>query len=276
MGSAYQHCEALVRAHDRERYLATLFAAADKRRHLIALYAFDLELRRLPDAVREPMAGEIRLQWWRDVLAGERDSEALSNPVSAALLKTLHEAALPRSHLFTAVDARQFDLISQPTQTYKELATYLDETTGSIMTVAANVLDPQWDAAVAAQSAGRAQGVTQILRSLAHDVSHGRLFVPLETLAAKEVHTASVMAGENSEGLREALGILRELAAASLHQFRSLDIGERVLPAFLQLALLPAYFTRMKRAADPLRTSAELSGLRSQFLLWRAARSGKV
>jgi phytoene synthase len=222
------------------------------------------------------MAGEIRLQWWRDVLAGERDSEALSNPVSAALLKTLHEAALPRSHLFTAVDARQFDLISQPTQTYKELATYLDETTGSIMTVAANVLDPQWDAAVAAQSAGRAQGVTQILRSLAHDVSHGRLFVPLETLAAKEVHTASVMAGENSEGLREALGILRELAAASLHQFRSLDIGERVLPAFLHLALLPAYFTKMKRAADPFRTSAELSGLRSQFLLWRAARSGKV
>jgi phytoene synthase len=276
MGSAYQHCEALVRDHDRERYLASLFAAADKRRHLVALYAFDLELRRLPDAVREPMAGEIRLQWWRDVLAGERDSEALSNPVSAALLETLHEATLPRSHLFTAVDARQFDLIGQPTQTCGELATYLDKTTGSIMTVAANVLDPRWDAAVAAQSAGRAQGITQILRSLAHDVSHGRLFVPLETLAAKEVHTASVMAGENSEGLREALGSLRELAAASLDEFRSLNIGERVLPAFLHLALLPAYFTKMKRAVDPFRTSAELSGLRSQFLLWRAARSGKV
>ena len=35
-----------------------------------ALYAFNLEIARTRELAREPMPGEIRLQWWRDVLAG--------------------------------------------------------------------------------------------------------------------------------------------------------------------------------------------------------------
>ena len=35
------------------------------------------------------MPCEIRLQWWREVLEGERTGEAAANPVAASLLKTL-------------------------------------------------------------------------------------------------------------------------------------------------------------------------------------------
>ena len=48
------------------------------------------------DRVREPMPGEIRLQWWRDVLNGERAGEAAANPVAAALIETIARFALPR------------------------------------------------------------------------------------------------------------------------------------------------------------------------------------
>ena len=48
-----------------------------------------LEIARVRDLAREPMPGEIRLQWWREVLAGERDGEAAAHPVAAALRKTL-------------------------------------------------------------------------------------------------------------------------------------------------------------------------------------------
>ena len=41
---------------------------------------------RVREAVREPLAGEIRLQWWSDVLAGEGRGEVAANPVAAALL----------------------------------------------------------------------------------------------------------------------------------------------------------------------------------------------
>ncbi len=68
---AQSHCEALVREGDPDRYLATLFAPAAARPHLFALYAFSLTVARVREAASNPMAGEIRLQWWRDALQGE-------------------------------------------------------------------------------------------------------------------------------------------------------------------------------------------------------------
>ncbi|MGZ8323236.1 MAG: squalene/phytoene synthase family protein, partial [Rhodoplanes sp.] len=61
---SYAHCEALVRAADKDRFLASLFAPAERRRRLFALYAFNAEIARVREVVRTPIAGEIRLQWW--------------------------------------------------------------------------------------------------------------------------------------------------------------------------------------------------------------------
>ena len=65
---SFRHCEENVRSNDGDRYLATLFAPADKRPFLFALYAFNLEIARVRETIHETMAGEIRLQWWRDVV----------------------------------------------------------------------------------------------------------------------------------------------------------------------------------------------------------------
>ena len=80
-----KYCAALVREVDRDRYLAALFAPDDRRSALFALYAFNIEISRTRDLAREPMPGEIRLQWWREVLEGERADEAKANPVAASL-----------------------------------------------------------------------------------------------------------------------------------------------------------------------------------------------
>ena len=83
------HCEALVRAADKDRFLATLFAPAEHRGALFALYAFNLEVARVREVVREPLSGEIRLQWWSDVLRGEGRGEVGAHPVAAALRATI-------------------------------------------------------------------------------------------------------------------------------------------------------------------------------------------
>ncbi|HKA47116.1 MAG TPA: squalene/phytoene synthase family protein, partial [Methyloceanibacter sp.] len=59
----------IARDGDPDRYLSALFAPAAARDHLLALYAFNVELARVGELVHEPQLGEIRLQWWRDVLA---------------------------------------------------------------------------------------------------------------------------------------------------------------------------------------------------------------
>ena len=84
MQDAFAYCEAQVRAGDRDRFLAALFAPAQHRAGLFALYAFNLEIARVREAARTPMAGEIRLQWWSDVLAGK--ARGAPRPVRSLLL----------------------------------------------------------------------------------------------------------------------------------------------------------------------------------------------
>ena len=58
-----------MRHHDRDRFQTALFAPAERREALFALYAFNYEIARVREAVREPMLGQIRLQWWREAIA---------------------------------------------------------------------------------------------------------------------------------------------------------------------------------------------------------------
>ena len=57
MLEAYAHCEQLVREADKDRFLATLFAPADRRPHLYALYAFNIEISRVREASHNALPG---------------------------------------------------------------------------------------------------------------------------------------------------------------------------------------------------------------------------
>src|SRR5208337_2756655 len=114
MQDAHAHCEALVRAADKDRFLASLFAPVDRRRDLLALYAFNVEIGRVRELAREPMPGEIRLQWWRDALAGRGHGGVAGHPVVAALGETIARCALPVEPLVGLIDAHAFDLYDDP------------------------------------------------------------------------------------------------------------------------------------------------------------------
>src|SRR3569623_3097589 len=140
MPSNADHCAALVREADRDRYLATLFAPQDNRAALFALYAFNIELIRVRDVAREPMPGEIRLQWWREVLEGKRDGEAAAHPVAAALMEGLRRHALTPDRLPGIVDAHQFDLYDDPMGTLDDLDNYAVMTQSALLDVAIAML----------------------------------------------------------------------------------------------------------------------------------------
>jgi len=110
---AFAYCETLVRDGDKDRFLASLFAPAVQRRKLFALYAFNLETARVRAMVREPMAGAIRLQWWRDALTGERPGEAAASPVAAALGAALSETAADRAPLIDLIEQRRAELFGE-------------------------------------------------------------------------------------------------------------------------------------------------------------------
>ncbi|OSZ69044.1 hypothetical protein CAP39_09605 [Sphingomonas sp. IBVSS1] len=77
--------EAELKARDRDRWLACLYAPAGARPGLIALMALDCELAQLVVTTTEPMLGEIRLAWWRERLEGLDAGEVPAQPLLAAL-----------------------------------------------------------------------------------------------------------------------------------------------------------------------------------------------
>ena len=76
-------CADLVRSHDFVRYASTLFMPTVQRRALLAIYAFNVEISRVRDHVSQPLPGEVRLQWWTDMLAGAGHGGVEGNPVAA-------------------------------------------------------------------------------------------------------------------------------------------------------------------------------------------------
>src|SRR5262245_24804275 len=109
----YRYCEQLVREADKDRFLSALFAPAERRDALFALYAFHVEIARIPRMAHEPFAAAIRLQWWRDALNGERPEEAAASPVAAALIDALAIFRVSPAPLIDDLDARHVAIFEE-------------------------------------------------------------------------------------------------------------------------------------------------------------------
>src|SRR3954452_14983054 len=129
---AFAACEAAVRRADPDRYFAALFAPADKRPLLFALYAFNHELARIGETVREPMMGEIRLQWWRETVEGARNGKPRAHDVARALADLFARTDLPVSLFDAMIDAREFDITHEGAPDQESLDRYLDTTSGNL------------------------------------------------------------------------------------------------------------------------------------------------
>ena len=275
MQQAFAHCEALVRAADRDRFLATLFAPRERRGALFALYAFNVEIARVREVVRDPVAGEIRLQWWSDVLAGDGRGEIEAHPVASALRASVARYGLPPERLQTTISARRFDLYDEPMATLADLEAYADGASSSLIALAAQILNgaaPDIDAL--SHHAGRAQAIAGLLKAFPFHAARGQLFVPLELLERHGADPEDVRIGRVTPQLRSALADLRD--SARLHLRQAQDMARtalpEVMPALLPVALAGATLARMERSDyDPF-VPVEIAPWRRQWLIWRAAR----
>lgn len=275
---AARGCEAIVWRDDRDRWLATLFAPAAHRPALFALYAFAAEIARVPERVREPLPGEIRLQWWRDALDGTRGAEARANPVFAALEEAITRYDLPRAPLAALVDARVHDLYDDPLESVNDLEGYAGETSSVLMRLASLVLADGGEpgSADAAGHAGVAYAITGLMRAFPWHIRAGRLVVPpMETLRRHALTRERVLAGEGGLPLAAALQDMRALARDHLAKARAAIAAAppAVKPAFLPVALVEPALKRMDAPGyDPYRSVIEIPRWRRQLALWWAAR----
>jgi len=270
MQDAFAYCAELVRSADRDRYLASLFAPAGHRGALHALYAFNIEIARVRDVAHQALAGEIRLQWWREAIGGERPGEIPANPVAAALMRTIERHGLSGEALASLIEARRFDVYDEPMASLADLESYAKSTCSALFALTSQILGGI-GGEIAAGPAGIAYAVHDALRLFPLHAARRQLYVPAELLRSHGVDAEDVFAGRGSGGLDAALADLRQLAQAHLDALaaRIPALPPAALPAFLPAALVRPSLKRLDRR-DPFQPQ-ELSPLRKQWLLWRAA-----
>ena len=273
----YASCADMLRKEDPDRSFACLFAPEARRPHLHALYAFSLELARVRELVSEPLAGEIRMQWWRDALCGEGRGDVQAHPIAGALLDTVAKFNLPVQALKDLIEGRSFDLYDDPMPTKGDLEGYCGETSSALMRLASLVLADGRDpgGAEAVGHGGVAYAITGLLRALPWHAARGHLYLPGDLLARHGVTRDEIVAGTVTPGLRDALADMRALAR---HHY---DSAWRAAPqmeaptraALMPLAVVPVYLKQMEKVGyEPFLTMVTAPPWRRLYALWSLSR----
>ena len=245
-----------AKAGEPDWYLAALFAAEPRRGQLMALAAFASDVAAIADHVSEPRMGEIRLQWWRDALDGLLKGDSTGSPVADALGAVMARNAKIIHLLKGMVDAHVFNIEGGVMADEAALDGYLEKTCGALFRCASDLLGASGvvaaKAAPAARAAGRAYGITRILRAWPRDAAKGRLFLPMTTLRRHGLATEDLFGGGSQPRLALVLAELASEARQALERARlgiaGIDPNQAL--AFLPLVTVEPDLARLGRASS--------------------------
>jgi phytoene synthase len=221
------------------------------------------------------MPGEIRLQWWRDALAGSAHGEVEAHPVAASLRATIVRYQLPVLRLTELIDARSFDLYDAPMTSVAELESYAARTASTLIELAARILNDGGEPGIEplATHAGTAYAMAGLLRAFPLHAARRQLYVPQEILERHGVSPEDVFAGHATAQLCAALAEVGAHARKHLAVAGPLvdTMPKKLLPAVLPIAVVRPLLDRVDKNSDPFR-SIDIPQWRRQWLIWRAAR----
>ncbi|MCC7321712.1 MAG: squalene/phytoene synthase family protein [Rubellimicrobium sp.] len=249
-------CARLVERGDPDRFHATMAAPVAARAVLWPLNAFNLEVARIPWLTQEALIAEMRLQWWRDVIAGAAEgAPAPAHEVAGPLAQLVAGGTVPVAALDQMAAARIRETRRAPFADEDELRVHLDETGGALLWAAAAGLGagPELEAAV--RRAGRAGALANWFLAVPELEARGR---------------QPMVDGRPEAVARLARGALEEMQA-----LRSVRFGP-ALPAMRSLWRVRSVLSRAAR--DPAAVAGGRLGggdLRARAgLIWKVATGG--
>ncbi len=168
-------CAALVERGDPDRFMATMAAPPAARAPLFVLYAFNLEVARAPWVATEPMIAEMRLQWWRDVVADAPNGKTRAHEVAGPLADLIREKALPVDVFDRLIAARRWDVYRDAFADAAAFDAYLDDTGAGLMWLCAVTLGAGPSAEPAVRGFGQASALATYLQAVPALEARGRM-----------------------------------------------------------------------------------------------------
>jgi phytoene synthase len=261
-----------LRRLDYGLYLSSLFIPPAHRAAAQTVMHFYAQLRSLPFRIKEPLAGVIRLQWWREVLDAERGEEAASNPLAQDMLHVMASRGLSPQLFLTMLEGLTCDFYHDLFPDITALEAYAGNTDGMFLQALAGLLGSvnYSQTADAAGHGAVAMTLARLIRDFRFHLSRQQCFIPQSLLNEAELTSASLFAG-HQEG--RAKDLLQRLAKEGLKHFQIMKECEKKLSRDLVPALFPVYAISpvlekaLQKRYSPYSSSLALSPLRQWLRL---------
>ncbi len=254
-------CQDQLRKFDPLHHFMALASLEIHRPALMVLHCFLDEIERIPLQVSEPTMGEIRLQWWLDVIAREntdlegRDGLENIGPVASCLKLIQRNYNLSPDHLIQIIEARKFDLYNDPMPDWDTFETYAGETQALPLLLAAQILNDGIVPEISDLCGNAAMAIclTKQLTNFARNANRQKLYLPFGEFSEAQVNEAQIWVLESEEDI---ISVLKPIANKShdhhvqaQQEFNSLkEKGQAHLgSAFLELALVSARLKQWKK-----------------------------
>ena len=262
------------------------FVPAPKRHAVQTLLAFYAHLIGIVYQARDPMLGEIKLQWWRDVFEGKRDqSEAQAHPLAQTVLETLVRHALPAHGLADMVDAVTDFLYAEPPEDLTALEYACGRIYSVLMRYASLILADGQDSGPAglAGPAGVAYGLVRVLSDVPLMRRGSHVMIPIALFKQAGLDDTQFHTLRDREALQLLLQPLIELAHKRLDEFRAdfKQLPPALRPAFAVMGLVGPRLERLHKdikspSYNPDTVFDDFGPLRQVFYQWRTAAFGRV
>mgnify|MGYP000041203523 CR=1 FL=1 len=168
-------CAELVQKSDPDRFLAVMSIAPKQRAPLFVLYAFNLEVARAAWASQEPMVGQMRLQFWRDVVeCATGDAAARAHDVARPLTQLIREKKLDTEALDQMITARWWDLNKDGFDSEDAFQQHLQATYGNLLWLTAQALGARVDTKEQLINLGAAYGLASWFQAVPELEKHNR------------------------------------------------------------------------------------------------------
>lgn len=234
--SAYERCRVLNAEHGKTYYLATLLLPPAKRPFVHALYGFARYADEIVDDLDSTLTDAEKsaaLTALEQELASAVASGGSEHPVLAAVVDTVLRWQIPMSHFTAFMHSMRMDLTVESYQTYEDLYEYVYGSAAVIGLQMVPILQPADPIAYHyATKLGEAFQLANFIRDVGEDLLRGRIYVPLQELAAFDV-TPQVLQQ------RVATPAVKAALAAQVAHVRALEAQSRPGIALLHPSVQP-------------------------------------
>ena len=256
------------------RYFSVLYAPAEKRDAVLALYVVDAEIRESAQSANHDVA-HTRLEWWR----AEVDrlvNGAPRHPAMRVLDAVARDRRTDLMQLHELIAAADMDLARMTYANVNELRAYCARSGGTIVElIASQLVAPEMlneSERLFARRVGVGVRQVEMVRDLRQDAYDGRLYLPLDEMDARTITTAHVREAEGDARVRDALRSWRARIQDDLQPRREMN-DARLRPLHVLAALHRRLLDRIAaRNYDVGAERIELGPVEKPWIAWRAAR----